>query len=142
MGIGIEEKEEDDAEGHEVHVDAEEDTAVVEAPTRLHATNCVDGAGDGGQGREDEQWGGTVVGEVRQQESYTKTGQNEDGAAYQGSMMRIEDGMFHEVGLALKDKCVVGLVPVCRGVVAVGGRDESGFLIVRQSAIAIGGRAG
>lgn len=129
MGVGIEEKEEDHAEGHEVHVNAEEDTAVVEAPSRLHATNCVDGAGDGGQGREDKQWGGTVVGEVGEQESYTKTGQDEDVAAYQGSMMRIEDGMFHEVGLALKDKCVVGLVPVCRRVIAVGGRDESGFLI-------------
>ncbi len=63
-GVGIEEKEEDHAEGHEVHVDAEEDTTVVEAPARLHAADSVDGAGDGGDDGEDEQWGGAVVGEV------------------------------------------------------------------------------
>jgi hypothetical protein len=53
-------------------------------------------------------------------------------------MMRIEDGMFHEVGLTLKDKCVVGLVPVCRRVIAVGGRAERIF-DVHQSTIAIEG---
>ena len=64
VGVGVEEEEEDHAEGHEVHVDAEEDAAVVEAPAGLHAADGIDGAGDGGQGGEDEQRRGAVMGEV------------------------------------------------------------------------------
>ncbi len=49
-GVGVEEEEEDHAEGHEIHVDEEEDAAVVEAPAPLHATNGVRSAGGGGEG--------------------------------------------------------------------------------------------
>ncbi len=37
---------------------------MVEAPAGLHAAYGVDGAGDGGDGGEDEQRSGAVVGEV------------------------------------------------------------------------------
>ena len=112
-GVGIEEKEEDHTEGHEVHVDAKEDATVIEAPARLHAADGVDGAGDGGQDRQDEQRRGPVVGEVGEQESYAKTDEDENIPAYQGSMTRIEDGMFH-VRLSInKDKCAGGFVPAC-----------------------------
>ena len=47
VGVGVEEEEEDHAEGHEVHVDEQEDAAVIEAPASLHATDRVGGAGDG-----------------------------------------------------------------------------------------------
>ena len=52
--VGVKKEKENHAEGHEVHVDEEEDTAVVEAPSRLHATDSVDGAGDGEESGEDE----------------------------------------------------------------------------------------
>jgi hypothetical protein len=49
-GVGVEEEEKDHAEGHEIHVDQEEDAAVIEAPASLHAANGVGGAGGGGEG--------------------------------------------------------------------------------------------
>jgi hypothetical protein len=112
-GVGVEEEEENHAEGHEVHVDAEEDASVVEAPAGLHAADGVDGAGDGGQGGEDEQRRGAVVGEVGEQEGYAKTGEDENIPAYQGSMTRVEDGMFHVRLSISKDKCAGGFVPAC-----------------------------
>ena len=66
-GIGVEEEEEDHAEGHEVHVDEEEDTAVVEAPAWLHAADGVDGAGGCDEGGHGEKYSGAVVGEVREE---------------------------------------------------------------------------
>jgi hypothetical protein len=114
-GVGVEEEEENHAEGHEVHVDAEEDACVVKAPTGLHAADGVDGAGDGGQGGEDEQGRGAVVGEVGEQESDAKTHKDENIPAYQGSMTRIEDGMFHVRLSMSKDKCAGGFVPACGG---------------------------
>ena len=49
-GVGVEEEEEDHAEGHEIHVDEKEDAAVIEAPASLHATNGVCSASGGGEG--------------------------------------------------------------------------------------------
>jgi hypothetical protein len=63
-GVGIEEEEENHAQGHQVHVDEEENTTVVEAPARLHAADGVDGAGDSGEGRENEERCGAVMREV------------------------------------------------------------------------------
>ena len=71
-GIGVEEEEEDHAEGHEVHIDEEEDTAVVEAPAGLHAADGVDGASDCSEGGHGEKYGGAVVGEVREKKSQAK----------------------------------------------------------------------
>jgi hypothetical protein len=73
-GVGVEEEEENHAEGHQVHVDQEEDSAVVKAPARLHATNRVDRAEDGGQGGDDEKRSGAVVGEVGEDEGCGETG--------------------------------------------------------------------
>lgn len=55
MGVGIKEEEEDYAESHEVHVDAEDDTGVIEAPAGLRAADRVNGAGDCGQGGDGQQ---------------------------------------------------------------------------------------
>ena len=46
--VGVDEKEEDQAEGKEVHVDAEDDSAVIEGPAALHAADGVGSACDGG----------------------------------------------------------------------------------------------
>src|SRR5260370_11656912 len=62
--VGIEEEEDDHADGHDVHVDAEDDSGVVVAPAGLHAADGVGGAEGGDQGGEDEQEVGAVVGEV------------------------------------------------------------------------------
>ena len=62
--VGVEEKEEDEADGHEVHVDAEDHAAMVEVPAALHAADGVQCAEDGDQRGEDEQRSGSVVREV------------------------------------------------------------------------------
>jgi hypothetical protein len=98
-GVGVEEKEEDHAEGHEVHVDAEDDAGVIEAPTALHATDGVGCARDGEEDGEDEEGSGVVVGEVREEKSGGETEENQEAAAEEGVGMRIEEGMFHEVCL-------------------------------------------
>jgi hypothetical protein len=94
-GVGVEEEEEKQAEGHEIHVDAEDDAGVIEAPTTLHATDCVGCACDGKQGGEDEERGGAVVGEVGEKKSDSETGENQEVSAQKRVGTRIEEGMFH-----------------------------------------------
>jgi hypothetical protein len=64
VGVRVEEQEENHAEGHEVHVDEEKDTTMVEAPAPLHATDGVGGAKDGNQRGKEEERCGVVVREV------------------------------------------------------------------------------
>jgi hypothetical protein len=64
LGVGIEKEEEDHAKGHEVHIDEEEDSPVVEAPARLHAADGVGSASDGGERREDKERCGSVAREA------------------------------------------------------------------------------
>ena len=80
-GVGVEEEEEDHAEGHEIHVDEEEDAAVVEAPAPLHAANRVGGAGGGGEGGEDEDGRGVDLREAGDEDSCEQTGQDKQDAA-------------------------------------------------------------
>jgi hypothetical protein len=80
-GVGVEEEEEDHAEGHEVHVDEEEDAAVIEAPTALHAANGVSGAGGGGECREDEDGSAVDLGEAGEEDGCEQTGQDKENAA-------------------------------------------------------------
>ena len=80
-GVGVEEEEENHTEGHEVHVDAEDDASVIEAPTALHAADGVCGACDGEEGRKDKKRICAVVGEVREEKRDAETEENEEAAA-------------------------------------------------------------
>jgi selenophosphate synthetase-related protein len=79
--VGVEQKEEDQADGHEVHVDAEDDAAVVEVPATLHAADGVQGARYGDEGRKDDQRSGVVVREVREEQRRGQTKKNKNAAA-------------------------------------------------------------
>lgn len=81
MSVGVEEEEENYAESHEVHVDQEEDAPVVEAPTPLHAANCVRGADDCNEGGNDEECGGVVAGEVGEEYGHAETDKYEETSA-------------------------------------------------------------
>ena len=72
VGVGVEEEEEDHAESHQVHVDEEEDSAVVEVPAALHAADGVGGAGDGAEGGENDERGCVDCGESRDQDGSAK----------------------------------------------------------------------
>ena len=80
-GVGVKEEEENHAEGHEIHVDEKEDATVVEAPTPLHATNGVRGAGGGGEGGEDEDRCGMDLREAGEEDGREQTGQDKEDAA-------------------------------------------------------------
>jgi hypothetical protein len=47
--VGVDEEEEHDEDGHEVHVDEKEDAAVVKAPALLHAAGGIRCADEGYQ---------------------------------------------------------------------------------------------
>ena len=96
-GVGVKEEEEDHAEGHEVHVDEEEDAAVIEAPTALHAANRVGGAGGGGEGWEDKDGGAVDLGEAREEDGCEQTGQDKQNAAEEGTLARVEKAGGHTV---------------------------------------------
>jgi hypothetical protein len=118
-GVGVEEEEENHAEGHEVHVDAEDYAGVIEAPTALHAADGIGCARHGEEDGKDEEGGGVVVREVGEEKSGGETEENQEAAAQKGMGMRIEEGMSHAVCLLRcvynKDKCATGLVPVGGG---------------------------
>ena len=110
--VGVEEEEENHAESHEVHVDAEDDASVIEAPAALHATDGVGGAGDGEEDGKDEEGSGAVVGEVREEERDAETDEYEEAAASKRVGTRIEEGMFHVGCVCFKDTSVMGLALV------------------------------
>jgi hypothetical protein len=89
-GIRVEEKEEDHAERHEIHVDKEEYATVVEAPARLHAAECIHCAGRGSESGQCKERRGAVVGKVREEKSNPETDENECASTYQGGVTRIE----------------------------------------------------
>ena len=81
MGVGVEEEEENHAERHEIHVDEKENTAMVEAPAALHATDGVGGACDGGERGEDEEQRGAVAREAGDEDRRAETYQDKETAA-------------------------------------------------------------
>jgi hypothetical protein len=81
MSVGVKEEEENHAEGHEIHVDQEKYSAMVEAPAALHAADCVCRAGDGGECGEDEERSGAIMREIREEDGYAQTCQHKKTAA-------------------------------------------------------------
>jgi hypothetical protein len=81
VGVGIQEQEENHAEGHEVHVDQEENATVVEAPAALHTTDRVGRTCDGGERGNDEDRSGMDVREVGEEECCAEAEKDEEAAA-------------------------------------------------------------
>jgi hypothetical protein len=102
-GIGVEEKEEDHAESHEVHVDEEQDTAMIEAPSTLHAADGVDGSSEGDEGWYDEKGIGADGGKARDQEREAKAENYQQNAARKRSAARIEKARRHAIPLKFTD---------------------------------------
>jgi len=96
-GVRVEEEEENHAQGHEVHVDEEEDATVIEAPAALHAADGVCGAGGGGEGGENEERCGMDLGEAGEEDGYEQTCQDKQNGAEEGSLARIEKAGEHTV---------------------------------------------
>jgi hypothetical protein len=95
LGVWVEEQKENHADGHEIHVDQEQNTAMVEAPTSLHATDGVDGAGDGEEGWKDEIGIWPDSGKAGDCERDAETEKNQKATAEQRPLARIKDGRLH-----------------------------------------------
>jgi hypothetical protein len=107
-GVGVEEEEEDHAEGHEVHVDEEEDATVVEAPSTLHAADGVGSAGGGGEGGKDKDGSAVDLGEAGEEDGCEQTGQDKQNAAEKGTLARIEKTGGHTDLISLFDSMLHG----------------------------------
>ena len=114
-GVGVKEKEEDHAEGHEVHVDEEEDATVVEAPSALHAADCVGGTGGGGEGRKDKDGSAVDLGEAGEEDGCEQTDQDKQNAAEEGTLARVEKTGGHTDLINLFDSMLRGFSPDSSG---------------------------
>ena len=94
LNVGVEEKEEDDAEGHEVHVDAKDDASVIPVPSRLHAADGVYRADRGDDCGKEQEQGGAVVWEVGETKGDGDAAQDEQTATKEGMSARIENAGF------------------------------------------------
>ena len=89
-GIGIQKKEEDHAERHQIHVDEEKHAAVVEAPARSHTAECVHCTDRRSESWKRKERCGSVMGEVREKKSNPEADENECASTDQGGVTRIE----------------------------------------------------
>jgi hypothetical protein len=62
--VGVDEEEEDHAEGHEICVNTEDDASVIEVPAALDTTDGIDSAKTGEGGENSDERIGTAVGEA------------------------------------------------------------------------------
>ena len=97
--VGEEEKEEDKGEDEEIHVEAEKDASVVEAPAALHAASGVGGAGEGADDGKDEPEGGAQVRWMREQDGDGQAGEDKDVGSNQRVRARVEDARRQENSL-------------------------------------------
>jgi hypothetical protein len=90
VGVGVEEQEEDHAECHEVHVDEEDDSSVVPAPTGTHAAEMIDQAGDRGEGEERDPGVLPALREAGEQDGDAEADEDEDASTQEGPVPPIE----------------------------------------------------
>ena len=93
--VGVEEEEGDQGDGHEVHVEAEEDAAVVEAPAALDAAESVGGADEGSEQRKDDPEGGLDVWGVGEECGEGDADEDKGVAACERLDARVEGGDVH-----------------------------------------------
>ncbi len=84
MRVGIERQKEDHCQSHHIHIEADEDGGVVEAPMVAQAAEGFDGAKKGEQDGHDHHRFGLVSGKLCQKKCKSQTAQNENVGAQQG----------------------------------------------------------
>lgn len=90
--VGVEEKEEDEADGEEIHIETEQNACLEEVPSLAsQAAEGVGGAGDGDTCGNDEEWVGSVVGEAGEEIAHGETCEDERVPSKERTVMRIEN---------------------------------------------------
>jgi hypothetical protein len=103
--IREEEKEQDQGDDEQIHVEAEENASVVEAPTALHAACGVDGTGDDAKCGQKLPQGGAQVRGVSEQDRNAQTDEDEDVGPNQRMSTRVEEVIHKAISLVL---CGIG----------------------------------
>jgi hypothetical protein len=97
--VRVEKEEEHHAEGHEIHVNAEDDTCVVEAPAALDAANGVQGPKDGEEGGKKDEEVGTAVGESGEEDGRKEREEDEQIGTKKRVTAEIEEVPENGVGV-------------------------------------------
>lgn len=94
--IGIEEEKQDETDGEKIHIEAEEDAGLEEVPLATpHTAEGIGAPDESHASWEDEQRGGAVGGESREQVGRSEADEDEYAASEERSPMRIEDAGSH-----------------------------------------------
>lgn len=81
--VGVEQQEEDHGHRHDVHVEEQNDAAVVEAPLEAQAAHGVEGAGESDSRRDEKPRIGMQVGKSSEEEGAEQTPEDKDRATQQ-----------------------------------------------------------
>jgi hypothetical protein len=92
IGEGEDEKEEHECDDHEVHVDAEDHAAVIEAPAALDAADGFNGAGETYESGEDEEERGLEARRMRYEYRYDEAAEDENVGASERVSAEIQNG--------------------------------------------------
>ena len=96
--VGVEEKEEDEADGEQVHIKAEQDARLKEVPSlAAHAAEGVGAADHCYKGGNGEQRIGTVGGEAGEEVGRGETCEYKRVSSKERTFVRIEDLGYHAV---------------------------------------------
>ena len=96
--VGVEKKEEDEADGEQVHIETEQNACLEEVPPlSAHAAEGVGAADESDAGWYDEEWIGAVVGETGEKIGDAKTCEYERVASKERTVVRIENSGYHAV---------------------------------------------
>ena len=96
--VGVEKKEENEADGEEIHIDTEQDACLVEIPPLAsQAAEGVGAADDGDTGGKDEKWVGAVVGEAGEEIGHGETCEDQRVPPKEGTIVRVENSGYHAV---------------------------------------------
>ena len=101
-GIGVEQEEENHAEGHQVHVDEQDDSAVVPAPTRAHAAEVIKRTGDCNECEDRDPWARPIVGKIGEQDRSGQAEKDQKPSSQEGSVARIEEAIDHAASDSLE----------------------------------------
>ena len=95
MRVGIQQKEENHAEGHQVHEEKQDDSAVIPAPARVHATQMIDGPSNGCERGQHEERSSAVVRKIREEERQPQAEEDQEASTKKGAIARIENTREH-----------------------------------------------
>lgn len=97
--VGIEEEEDDHEDSQQIHVEHEQDSRMIEVPTRMADTAVSVGAADErNQGGDKNQYRRLRIGKAGEEIRGRKTSEDEDAAAQGRRSSRIENAESHAVG--------------------------------------------